>query len=257
MLRRFNQTGRHRIHTEHVEIQIRSANERNVRICEITLDLSSYDFEPDAAVRVEAWRGNISERWDFGEAGQLGVGARFDRPMNEAPENSQFKVVVVAADGSGRLLGASAAIKPKMPVESLIPLTPTDLGDEVWKVSFGETNDGLPDLLVNSRIERISEDVRSDEKFRSLVMPQVLRSVLSHIIFVLGGDEDDDEAGWYVDWFRLAKSVAPGEIPKVTDRQDQSKLEDAQDWIDRVVEEFATKKVHAAEQYRMAQQGTS
>ncbi len=253
MLRRFNQTGRDRIHTEHVGVQIRSADEQNVAICEITIDLSSYDFAPDSAVRVEAWRGNISQRWDLGEAGQLGVGARFQRPMSEAPDQSQFKVVVVAADGSGKLLGASAAIKPKMPVESLIPLTPTDLGEEVWKVSFGETNDGLPDLLVNNRIERISEEVRSDEKFRSLVMPQVLRSVLSHIIFVLGGDEDDDEAGWYLDWFRLAKSVAPGDIPKVTDRSDQSQLEAAQEWIDRVVEEFAAKKVHAAELYRSVQ----
>ncbi len=256
MLRRFNQTGRDRIHTEHVGVQLRSVDEQNVRICEITLDLSSYQFAPDSAVRVEAWRGNISQRWDLGKAGELGIGTRFDRPMNEAPENSQFKVVVVAADGTGKLLGASTAIRPKMPVASLIPLTPTDLGDEIWKVNFGDESD-LPELLVNNKIETISEIVRNDDAFRALVMPQVLRSVLTQIIMVLGGDEDDDEERWYLDWFRLAKSIAPGDVPKVTDRTDLSQLEAAQEWIDRVVTVFATTKVQATERYRSVVQDNS
>ena len=255
MLRRFNSTGRQKILNEHAAVRIRAPDDNNARSFELTLDLSSYQFDPEAQVRIVAWRSNVGERWDLGVAGQLSPGAQISKRMHEVPDTSQFRVVVAAGDGSGMLLGATVAIKPKMPVESLIALRPDDLGEEVWRVSFGD--DDMPELLVNNKIEMMSEIVRSDAAFRALVMPQVLRTVLTQIMFVLGGDSDDNEEPWYLGWFHLAQSLLPGEIPKIADHDDSSQQAAAQAWIEQVVHAFAMAKVNAAEQYRGAQQAAS
>ncbi len=255
MLRRFNATGRKKIVGQHALVRILPANDGDKRRFEIELDLTSYQFPSDARVRVEAQRSNVAEHWDFGAAGQLAPDT-YSKIISQAPITSQFKVIVVAGDGSGKLLGASASITPKQPTESLIPLTPTDLGHEVWRVSFGD-DDELPVLEVNSSIEAISEIVRSDTAFRSLVMPQVLRTVLTQIIFVLGGDTNDDEESWHLGWFRLAQSFVPGKPPKLSDDPDPSEKTEASEWIERVVEAFAARKVQAAERYRDAQQAAS
>ncbi len=258
MLRRFNATERQRIDREDALVRILpfTPEDEGARKFELELDLTIYGFPTDAQVRVEAWRSNIVERWEFGSVGQPAPGTLFTQPMQTAPVTSQFKVKVVAGDGSGKLLGASADIRPKLPTESLIPLIPQDLGDEVWRVDFGDDSD-LPELAVNCKIEAISEIVRNDAAFRALVMPQVLRTVLTQIIFVEGGDDDDTDEQWYSGWFRLAKSIAPGEVPKLSDRDDSGQQADARKWIERVVAEFAAKRVDAAQQYRTAQGAAS
>ena len=255
MLRRFNETGRKTISKEHATVRVRPREDSDNSAFRIDFQLDGYGFDPAAVVRVEAWRSNIGERWDVGTVADAAYRGEFVGLMNEAPMSSQFKVVVVAGDGSGKLLGASGPIKPKQPTESLIPLEPTDLGSEVWRVDFAD--DGQPVLLVNNRLEMMSEIVRSDDQFRALVMPQVLRTVLTHIIFVAGADYDDDEEGWHQGWFNLAQSVFTAKAPKVTDPDSDSQRLDAQTWIEDVVAEFSEQRVKAADLYSRAQQAAS
>lgn len=256
MLRRFNSTGRGMIPNGHAAVRLLPVEKGGERCFELTLTLDEHRFAEDAEVRVEAWRSNIGERWQLGGVGQIADGAQYVRRMDETPDGSQFRVVVVAGDGSGKLLGATAPMKPKLPVESLIALQEEDLGDEVWRVSFGDDSEP-PLLLVNNKIEMISEIVRSDAAFRSLVMPQVLRTVLTQIVFVLGEDPDDDEERWCQDWYRLAQSILPESIPKAPDRGDTGEQAVAEDWVRRVVEEFASQKVQAAQSYQAASQAKS
>lgn len=255
MLRRFNETGRKSISREHASVRIRPSEADQTTSFKVDLDLEDYDFGPDAVVRIEAWRSNIGERWAAGTIRDVVERGYYMDQMKEAPITSQFRVVVVDGDGSGKLLGASGPIKPRLPVESLIALLPEDLGGEVWRVDFGDGD--RPALLVNNRLEMMSEVVRSDAQFRSLVMPQVLRTVLTQIIFVDGADVDDEEEGWHKGWFNLAQSVHGGQVPKVTERDDQAQAEMAQDWIDRVISAFSEQKVHAADLYRATQQAAS
>ena len=229
MLRRFNTTGRQKIEMQHSLVRILPADDSGVHTFEVELDLTSYQFDAAARVQIEAWRSNIAERWELGAVGHPAPGTQFVRSIRTVPLTSQFKLKVIAGDGSGKLLGASAPIKPKLPTESLIHLDPTEeLDGEVWRVDFGD-GDVLPVLQVNSEIEAISEIVRNDDAFRSLVMPQVLRTVLTQIIFVQNVDPDDDEENWCHGWFRLAKSIHPGEIPKLTDRDDSGQQGDARE----------------------------
>ncbi|MYB21443.1 MAG: hypothetical protein F4066_06640 [Chloroflexi bacterium] len=255
MLRRFNETGRKTIAREHASVRIRPSEGDQPTSFKVDFELEDYNFSPDAVVRIEAWRSNIGERWEAGTVRDVVERGYLVDQMREAPITSQFRVVVVEGDGTGKLLGASGPIKPRLPVESLIALEPQDLGAEVWRVDFGDGD--RPTLLVNNQLEMMSEIVRNDAQFRALVMPQVLRSVLTQIVFVDGADLDDEEDGWHKGWFILAQSVHGGQVPKVTERDDQAQAEIAQDWIEQVVSAFSEQKVHAADLYREVQQAAT
>ena len=255
MLRRFNETGRKTISKEHASVRIQSAEADQSPAFKVDLDLEQYDFAPEAMVRVEASRSIVVERWDAGSIRDVVQRGHYMGHLKVAPTSSQFRVVVVGGGGSGRLLGASGPIKPKLPVESLIALRPADIGGEVWRVSFGDSD--LPELLVNNQLEMMSEIVRNDAQFRSLVMPQVLRTVLTQIIFVDGADYDDEEESWHKGWFNLAQSLHGRRAPKVTDGPDSNQAQEALDWIDQVVGEFSKQKVHAADLYRDVRQAAS
>ena len=252
MLRRYNYTGRLTIDKQHAVVEVRSTASGAAPIFDINLRLDSYDFEPEASVRVEANRGNIGQRWSFGTVGSLTPPSDAERRLTEVPDGSQFRVVVVASDGSGRLLGACEKISPQLPERSLIALKATDLGGEVWRLDFGEGD--LPVLLVNSQLEMMSEAARSDHQFRSLVMPQVFRSVLNQIMFVERADFDDgDEERWYHGWLRLSKTLIDDHPPNITQADSEAERAVGQDWIDRVVDAFSAQRLNAVELYRSGQ----
>ena len=216
------------------------------------MDLQSYQFPADALVHVKAWRRHAVEYWQFGTVGAMQVPAERQRRLRRVPISAQFKVVVVAGDDSGKLLGASSPLRPKLPRESLIPLTESsDLKQEVWRIEFAEGEP--PELLVNSRISGISELVRTDPGFRALVMPQVLRSVLSHILFVERAGLDDDSDGWHMGWLRLAQTLISEAVPPLTGPEDDDAREAALQWIEDVVGAFAADKVQAADSYAQSQ----
>lgn len=249
MRRRLNGTGRARIDHKHVQVSRRPAERDEVPIFDLSLDLAQYGFPSDARVRVEAWRSNAVQRWDWGTAGAPMPPPEEDRRLTEVPDSAQFRVIVVAGDGSGLLFGHAPNIRPVLPRRSLLPVRESkDLGDEVWRVDFGDGMD-QPELLINPAVEGISEIVRGDEAFRSLVMPNVLRTILRHIVLVQRGDPEDDEGPWG-GWFEIARNLVPDEPPQrlAVDADDAAKTEVSR-WIDRVVETFADDRVDAAGAY--------
>ena len=250
MISRINRTGRKDIQKRHIKLALRRGEKP---IFDLSLQLASYGFPPDARVRVEAGRSNAVQRWDFGAVGQITPPSDEERRMTDVPEAATFRVFVVAADGSGKLFGHVRSTRPLRPIGSLLGLTPRDLGDEVWRVEFDE-NGGAPELLVNSRIDGISEIARSDPAFRSLVMPEAFRTILTRMVLIERGDPDDGEGPW-ADWFGLARDYLPdgGEPPSLAPGPvDIAELDRAREWIDEVVHAFAEKPLDAADQYRAA-----
>ena len=180
--------------------------------------------------------------------------------MSEVPQSAQFRVFVVASDGSGRLLGLADKIKPVLPRKSLLPLREVGketLGSEVWRVDFGDGGD-QPELLVNNSIDGVSDIVRHNAAFRSLVMPSVLRVVLTRIVLVERADPDDDGGEWWDGWFRLARAMLPQEdVPHIGIGlvEDTDVTSDALRWIGDVVGAFATDSVDAVSAYSAALSG--
>ena len=251
MIRHLNKTGRVRITREHIDISIREGQPKEIPIFDMELDLSRYRFPSEARVRLEASRSNVGQRWEYGTVGALTQPSEEERRLTDVPETVQFRLVVVAGDGTGKLLGHADKIKPLLPRGSLLPLRETDeLQNEVWRVDFGE--DDLPELLVNRRIEGISEIVRTDVAFRSLIMPDVLRSVLMRILVIEPVDFDDDELPeWQKEWLDLARRHLPGErLPRA--REEAAEIPH---WIDQVVNRFAGHPVDAMRRYRDALNG--
>ena len=95
-------------------------------------------------------------------------------------------------------------------------------------------------LELNKRVELIGEAARSGGSFVGLVFPEVVRRVLSHVIFELGEtDPDADEDEWHCRWLRYATRLPNvGEIPGTKDEREQ--------WIEWTVEAFC--RAHQARQ---------
>ena len=253
MKRRLNHTGRQEIAREHVPVTVRPFQGDEVPVFDMELKLASYDFPADARVRVDAWRSNAVQRWDCGTVGDLNLPGDEERVLTEVPVSAQFRVLVVAGDGSGLLLGHAPKIQPVLPRESLLPVRESeDLGAEVWRVDFG---DGLdrPELLINRSVDGISEVVRHDEVFRALVMPSVLRTILVHIAMVEMQDPADEEGPW-AGWFELARALEPDdELPRITLTSDESERAEVALWIDKVVANFSEiEQMDAANSYNKA-----
>ena len=259
MIKRINRTRRKRITRAYIDLSLRATQGSEAPIFDLELDLSAYSFPPDSPVRVEAWRGNAVQRWDFGTVGRLAPPPETERHLTDVPTGAQFRILVVAGDGSGRLLGHAPNIRPVLPVDSRLPLEESDeLGAQVWRVDFDGEN-GSPVLQVNSGIPGISEVVRSDSAFRSLVMPEVLRTILTRMVLIDRADIEDEDGPW-ADWFAIAQAYLPDVDPPEPlglGPAPMEEIERAREWIDAVVGALAERPLNAASSYRSAVQANS
>ena len=265
MIRRFNRTGRISIPSGRAAVTLRrfDGNGHAVRngaktgapeatwYFDLKLDLDDYPFPPGARLRVEAWRGNAFQRWEGGRVGAQAEPTERYRTLTAVPETSQFRVTVIAADDSGRLLGLADKLRPRLPVESLLPLQPADLGGEVWRLDFGQGDD-IVVLKVNREMPDFDRTIRTDPAFRGLVMPQVLRSILERALLVEHEDPGDQEGRW-ASWFDLARSILPDrDPPSVSHDAPDDEIAQADRWIEGVVAAFSADKVKALDRYREA-----
>lgn len=265
MIRRFNRTGRKTIAHQHVQVTLHKLDAEQTSF-EIELALSSYDFPQDANIRVEAWRSNAVQRWEFGTVGDIEPPSRADRVLRDVPETSAFRVAVVAPDDSGLLFGLSADIRPRQQpsdgvetvAESLLQVEIVhDLGQEVWRLDFGDEE--RPVLQLNDSIPDIAHIVEHDLSFRSLVVPEIFRSILQHAILVARVDPDDPDANVWSDWLALAKAHSrEAEVPEVTDTTAIDGREAALAWIEAAVAGFAAQSgLDAATTYGRVMEASS
>ena len=270
MIRRFNSTGRVSIPKSHATVTLRrldgngppggkradgTPGDGNAQWrFNLNLDLDRFGFPSDARVRVEAWRGTASQRWDWGTIGAPAPPAEPERILTEVPETSQFRVSVIQADDSGLLLGLADKLRPRLPVESLLPLVPADLGGEVWRLDYGQGDD-LVVLKVADDLPDLSGTVRGDPVFRGLVMPQVLRSILERALLVERVNPNDREERWWP-WFDLARGILPDrEPPSLPSNAEDDQIARADRWIEEVVATFSAERVKALEGCRNAWHG--
>ena len=252
MIKRINRTRRRRIERRNIDLKLRVAERGEAPIFDLALDLSEYDFPPDSPVRLEAWRGNSVQRWDYGCAGMLSPPPENERRLTDVPAGAQFRLFVVADNGSGLLLGHAPNVRPVLPLDSRLPLEESDqLGEEVWRIEF-DSDDGNPVLVVNSAIPGISDAVRHDPTFRALVMPEVFRAILTRMVLVDRADAEDEDGQW-ADWFAIACAYHRDmEPPALGPAAPIEEVEDARTWIDAVVGALAKHPLKAANSYAEA-----
>ncbi len=242
MIRRFNYTGRKPIPSENVHIRLNAD-----RTIDVNWNFEEGFFPSSAFVIVEAFSGGSlsGERFRFGTVGTRIIPSV--RQLTDAlGESPFFKFKVVdSTEAVGQLLGIAEMIRPKREGDddgaaqrSILPVNPTDLEDQVWRLTFLH---GRPWLEVNSRIDGIMQLTRSDRRFFSLVYASVVREILTRILVIEQfTDPDGDPDDWHVQWLRWGIHWHPdNERPAEGERDKQ--LDTWIEWIEEVCSAFCKK----------------
>lgn len=236
MIRRLNYTGRRRIPRENIRIAIYrngDTEEFDARVSCAGLGL------PDSAcLLVEAYHKSDWMRFDFGTVGQVVIPR--DRRLTAFYRGARvlFRVKAVAADGeSGKILAEADRIVPLSPDsdrdrDPLLPVRVVDgLGSQIWRLTW----ESGPVLELNRQEPEVKRLLTSDPRFKWLILPQVLRSILIRVLAEeMDEDEDAQGGGEGQRWLDFAHSLHPVEPPKPADRD----MELIENWVDDVVAAF-------------------
>jgi hypothetical protein len=230
---RLNFTGRRRISKNHVTISVTGIG--GIETFSANLELASYNFPDSAAVIVEAYRQLELVRFDFGTVGNPAPPASCRLSEFGTLSGLRFRIKIVSTEQPlGRLLAVGDRITPQNAEQqslSRVPLLAVraqDLGREVWRLDFTDE----PLLLVNPRVVPKKQLVQSVE-FQSLVLPEILRSILNRILLVEQVRVPDDSDEWTSRWLKFAESMpGVGTVPDVADPECDI------DWIDSAIGSF-------------------
>ncbi len=248
--RRFNYTGRRPIDHQRVSIELQEPDDGSPPTFTVELNLSELDLPADAPVIITAQRTRNAMRFPWGTAAALKPAA--DCRLAEVPTNPNFRVTVLAPDGSGKLLALVDNIQPKRANrrESLLWLKEDDLGQEVWRLDFGDGDSGNPTLLVNRNIPGISAIARQDDAFLAPLLPAVFRSILIRALLVEEFDpsESDDQAPWGR-WMGFVHEFFTDEYPEFAAEDNKEKVSE---WIDNAVAAFARTRFPASDKFAAA-----
>ncbi len=235
MIRKFNYTGRKKIRRSDVRIDL-LRDDDNRRFFNIGLQLEDLELPETARVYVEAYHRSGYLRYDFGTVGKLRIPA--DRTLGSISASAMplFRVKVVDKTGThGRILASVDKIRPasedNQPVDSrsLLFVEYDDLGHAVWQLDL----DGdWPVLRLNHTVDEISLIASSDNRFLSLVYPEVLRQILTRILIVDEHTDPDCDDDWPSLWLKLASSLPGMSVPFQTSKAGR------QAWIENAVEAF-------------------
>jgi len=243
MIRRFNYTGRVKIPRSRVDISLFKDNEG--KYFKAKVNLEGLDLPGESKIYIEPNYKGVYQRFDFGTV------AHFKEPentrLNELPETelAYFDVSIVDEKSNiGLLLGKAKGIAVStdgLPNDRLplLYVNPTDLKNQLWKLSFDSSEDGRPTLEINKNIPELYEMAKTDIKFISLVYPAAFRGVLLKIIEE--GDFDGGEDSWTTQWLKfLNASLGIKTLPEI-DSDDNNLTTEQESWIDECVNDFCKK----------------
>lgn len=240
-IRRFNFTERQRI--AHQDVAIYLSENSDSRSFDAAFDWRKYTLPAQAPVIVEAYRQTTVRRYSFGRVANTSAE---EATVLEGFGNSDgvlFRIKVVDADGSGRLLAEADKLHPSDPKStnrrSLIRVADADLGGELWRLSF---DDGEPLLEIEQSFAR--ESLLNSFHFQCLVYPQILRETLRAALDE-GFDDDEGDASWQAKFISFGERLARANAPDV----DSTGLDNVrEEWITSAVTAFC-KRHRVARKY--------
>ena len=184
MAYRFNFTGRKRVLEADAKIHVvKDASPLKV-VLEQTFS-TRHLYDNDDVVMLEAIRRTKLRRFTLGSIGGLRTSESAEFPDFPSGEEVYYRLRIVDP-ATHRLKGLAKTLKDAdreqkpTDVESLLPVAfsqPDDgLGNRFWMVNY---DDKGPVLIISSKKFSSNEPVRSPE-FKALVLPEVLREILTH-----------------------------------------------------------------------------
>ena len=152
--RRFNSTGRIRITRNRIDLALDAHPDLNaVPAAHAVLRLDGLDVPGNARVAIEAYYRTSSMRFACDTIDHLSVPGRMLLSDIDRGGAVRFRVLVIAADDSGRILDVADGLRPSTPDDgadrqALLPIRETDIGNELWKIEVDYRTG--PVLLVNN-----------------------------------------------------------------------------------------------------------
>ncbi|MEO6034312.1 MAG: hypothetical protein ABIQ35_03570, partial [Verrucomicrobiota bacterium] len=222
------------------DLKLTTRETNGVLSFEAELLLNDYELPAEAVVFVEAYRQTTWMRFPFGTVAILQPPPPEKRALSEfdSPDGILFRVKVTQAQDQHILLAAADRIPLARPDddadrESILPVFPAELGNELWQVDLEDE----PRLLVNKSATADWRQLAQSPVFVSLVYPAVLRQLLTNI---LGTDhrDTDDEMDWRSKWLRFA-AILPGVDPELPGKEEGPDA--ALRWAEDAVAAFAKK----------------
>ena len=239
---RLNFTDRKRITRDFVAIDLREVDQ-GLELDAAVHDLSPLALPADASVFVELQRRVQSVRHSLGTvANPTRITSQLIEEF-DSPVGIVMRVIVVASDGSGRLLAVADKLKPatgngedgRSPL--LVFRGSSTMGEEVWRLDL--SND-IPVVEVNNAVGDWNAFARSST-FVAVVYPEVLRQIT---IWAIGlGVPDDDDAPNSA-WARFIETLGlpTSAWPMVGDDED-----DTADLVNEVVATFCRRHKFASQ----------
>jgi len=233
--RRLNSTGRKRITKDKVSIELTpplDAFSFPSAVGKITL--SGLDLDANARVVLEAYFRSSSMRFPCGIVGDISVPSPMTLTEIDRGGAIQFRLLVIAADNSGKILASAEGLRPLQKSDSpdrqpLLPLRETDIGEELWRIDLDDRNG--PWLVVNSRVPSLASRLRSETIVQGLILPHALREVLRGLPSE-GEDESDND--WGDNWRKFLEQL---DVP--VEPEDPADEESRHEWIEEAVEKFS------------------
>lgn len=230
--RRINHTGRKRI--ERADVAVLLNDGAGPPEFDAELKLEDYELPDKAEVYVEAYYKSSTQRFSFGTVGKLVKPKRRALDQIDLGGRVLFRVKVVdVGANAGRLLAAAekvpAGAEDEQDKDHLVSVLQKDLGNEVWRMELSTDNN--PVLILNSSIPDAIGQVKTNPLFQGLLLPAVIREILTFLYWDEEGHFDDNS--WQGRWLDYCESLTGSEPPS------DPQSEDIRSWMDDVVESFS------------------
>lgn len=238
MRRTINFTGRKRIPKKLANLFVTSGDNGAIEF-KAELDLAEQELPQKAKVYLEAYYRSSVMRFDLGTISN--IKSPFTGKLDDIQsETVFFRIKVVdESEALGKILAIADSISPGSDLQkaSLLPVSYPDLGDRIWRLNLDGPN---PVLEVNRNYQStvpIGEMVRKDPAFLTLVLPTILREILSHIFFM---DEITETEGntWQNQWLLFSSSFPGVNSLSGLPPQPRKNIDEYKDWIEDVVDSF-------------------
>jgi hypothetical protein len=239
--RRLNSTGRMRITRDRVHLVLdQPADITAFPWVSASINLGDLDFPAGAYVALEAYYRTSSMRFACGTVAHPNIPARMELSDIDRGGAIRFRLLIVAPDNSGRILGSAEGLRPAKSGEGpdrqpLLPLRETDLGSELWRIDVDHRTGAT--LLINSAVPGLAGRIRALPLLQGLVLPHAFRMILMNLS-AEGEDEGDDF--WGNDWRKFLSEIGAPTEPEDDDH------DTVQVWLYTCVEAFCNLKDFAS-----------
>ncbi len=215
-----NWTERKKISQNCVEIQRTEVGTGQPEQVNVQIKLPANEFPESAFVAIEAYRRQLSKRFECGSVGNLKIPNPLRLDIFSSDKLPSLRLLVVDRDGHpGRLLGTIEKIqipgsgRKTVSKNSILLVDIGTLTNETWKVSINPITG--PRLIVDKRIRDIRSRIRTDPEVYSFILPSAFQQILMAIAFSGNFYEDDDHSeSWIEKWLKFCKHLGVKDDPR-------------------------------------------